>query len=298
MTSYKHDGKVGPWAREKLDCLQKYLKAYATILHKQEWCRGYFYVDAFAGSGRSDIRDYAKSETGESLIELDEISNANAIDQEYRDYVDGSPLVALRTEPAFTKCLFIEQNHQRANTLAARCSSEFDSARYTIKTGDANQELLALCRWHWNGYRAVAFVDPYAMQVEWSTVNAIARARAIEIIINLPMQTAVHRLLPREGAISTQNANRLNRFFGTETWQSEFYSSERTLFGEVIRKNAPSSKLLEFYRRNLLNIFRYVSDARIVRNTRGSPLYYLMHAGHNKTGQTIINDILNQGEAI
>ena len=45
---------VGPWAREKLDRLGMYLSAYTTVLKAQSrWCRGYVYVDAFAGAGRS-----------------------------------------------------------------------------------------------------------------------------------------------------------------------------------------------------------------------------------------------------
>jgi hypothetical protein len=33
---------VGPWAREKLECLGKYLAAYTIILRKQHWLKGYF----------------------------------------------------------------------------------------------------------------------------------------------------------------------------------------------------------------------------------------------------------------
>ena len=47
---------VGPWAQEKLECLRKYLHAYTTILSKQHWPKGYIYIDAFAGTGRSKVR--------------------------------------------------------------------------------------------------------------------------------------------------------------------------------------------------------------------------------------------------
>ena len=47
---------VGPWVQEKLEYLRKYLHAYTTILSKQQWLKGYFYIDAFAGPGTLKIR--------------------------------------------------------------------------------------------------------------------------------------------------------------------------------------------------------------------------------------------------
>ena len=51
---------VGPWAREKLECLRKYLHAYTTIFNetkkKRRWPEGYFYINAFAGPGTLKVR--------------------------------------------------------------------------------------------------------------------------------------------------------------------------------------------------------------------------------------------------
>ena len=48
--------QVGPWAREKLDHLRRYLVEYTKkILSKQPWCEQYIYIDAFAGSGEGTI---------------------------------------------------------------------------------------------------------------------------------------------------------------------------------------------------------------------------------------------------
>ena len=51
---------VGAWAREKLECLRKYLHAYTTIFNetkkKRRWPEGYFYINAFAGPGTLKVR--------------------------------------------------------------------------------------------------------------------------------------------------------------------------------------------------------------------------------------------------
>ena len=59
---------VGPWAQEKLDCLRKYLHAYTTILSKQRWPKGYFYIDAFAGTGRSKVRRQNTEDSAKELL--------------------------------------------------------------------------------------------------------------------------------------------------------------------------------------------------------------------------------------
>ncbi|MFN4180821.1 MAG: three-Cys-motif partner protein TcmP, partial [Armatimonadota bacterium] len=50
---------VGKWTEEKLELLEKYLRAYATIMNKQKrtWLKAFHYIDAFAGSGRVRAKD-------------------------------------------------------------------------------------------------------------------------------------------------------------------------------------------------------------------------------------------------
>jgi three-Cys-motif partner protein len=45
---------VGPWAREKLEALGRYLDFYTKVLKNQTWRT--VYVDAFAGGGRAVVR--------------------------------------------------------------------------------------------------------------------------------------------------------------------------------------------------------------------------------------------------
>jgi len=43
--------KIGIWSEIKLDIIKEYANAFTTIMKNKEWCRGYVYIDAFAGSG-------------------------------------------------------------------------------------------------------------------------------------------------------------------------------------------------------------------------------------------------------
>ena len=84
ITSNEREDLIGKWSLEKLELLHKYLAGYLTVLTKQSWCRGYEYIDAFAGTGEPKTKDEQK-------------------------YVDGSPRIALGLTPSFTQYHFIEQ---------------------------------------------------------------------------------------------------------------------------------------------------------------------------------------------
>ncbi len=43
--------KVGYWSELKLEIVEKYAKAYSSILKKQSFLKGIAYVDAFSGMG-------------------------------------------------------------------------------------------------------------------------------------------------------------------------------------------------------------------------------------------------------
>ena len=46
---------------------------------------------------------------------------------------------------------------------------------------NANLEIQNLCNKDWRSRRAVLFLDPYGMQVEWKTIEAIAATKAIDL---------------------------------------------------------------------------------------------------------------------
>ncbi len=59
-----------------------------------------------------------------------------------------------------------------------------------------------------------------------------------------------------------------------------------------------STKLLEWYRGRLREIFGNVSTARLIKNTRGNPLYYLIWAGLHKKDLKSAEHILSKGERV
>jgi three-Cys-motif partner protein len=100
----------GDWTEQKLERLQKYLKAYTTIFTKNERAQSLIpiYVDAFAGTGyRTSPLQLTKS------LKLFEEFTEPEVD----NFLKGSARLALEVEPSFQKYIFIEQNTARVEEL-------------------------------------------------------------------------------------------------------------------------------------------------------------------------------------
>ena len=153
----------------------------------------------------------------------------------------------------------------------------------------------------WKENRALVFLDPFGMQVPWSTLELLAGTEAIEVFLNFPVGMAIQRLLPRDpDKISRQRGTMLDDYFGSSDWANIVYRSRQTLFGEDAEEKIEKSgeRLLKWYRDRLKKAFGNASKAALIRNTRNGHLYYLLLASPNKTGVKIADEILSAGEII
>ena len=297
--------EVGPWARDKLERLRKYLNAYTTIMRKQRWCQGYVYVDAFAGPGEHRVRQTQKPtrSVGFQTMLLDIARHAQD-DDEQREFIAGSPRIALEIEHPFTWYVFVEKDPERVRHLQ-RLREEFGETRnIVIRQRDCNgyllERLVENSKIDWSKWRAVVFLDPFGMQVPWSTIEALGRTGAIEVFLNLPVGMAIQRLLLRSGRFTPRQRSKLDSYFGSPEWYEVLYRKETNLFGQEdqVKIEESGRALLDWYRRRLREVFGYASKASLIRNTRGGHLYYLLLATPNKTGARIASDILGAGERV
>lgn len=275
----------GDWTSAKLDAVGKYLAAYTTALKNQPFEK--VYIDAFAGTGyRESPR--AKLAAPDSHPSLFQDNDAES-DSESNAFLDGSASVALKTLPSFDRLIFIERMAERCDSLRRLAADRADlTDRVSILNGDANTELLRLCDEGWKRRRAVLFLDPYGMSVEWRTIEAIARTRAIDLWVLFPSGIGVNRLLPKSGNVPDGWSRRLDSIFGTHDWHDEFYRVERrpTLFGDEDKAvKAGLDRIGAFFINRLQTIFAGVEPKPgILYNSRNSPMYLLCFAVSNPSG--------------
>lgn len=276
----------GDWTTTKLEVLAKYLCAYTTALKKQPFTKTY--IDAFAGTG------YRKTTEESSAGPL----FADWADQVPHELLDGSARIALKSDPSFDRFIFIEKSRKRCKALR---QLEFEFPEHdnniAVLQGDANVEIQKLCRGPWASQRAVLFLDPYGMQVEWPTIEAVAKTQAIDLWLLFPLGIGVNRLLTKSGEIDKPWIRRLNLLLGTEDWYDEFYKIEYTptLFGgenERIEK-ASNETIGRYFNNRLKSIFAGVAEPGFLRNSVGCPLYLLCFAASNERGSKIALRIAN-----
>jgi three-Cys-motif partner protein len=282
----------GDWTTEKLERLGKYLSAYTKILSKYGY--SYFYVDAFAGTGYRELKDF---DDQQSLL-LPELA-----DIEPQEFLRGSARIALECKPAFQKYIFIEKDEEKLAELKTRLCTQFPEKIEKMKfiPGDANVEIRKLCRNDWRSNRAVLFLDPFGMQVTWPTIEAIAKTKAIDLWILFPLGVAVNRMLTRDGKINEKWKSKLDEIFGSADWYNEFYEANPQigLFAEAneMRKTADFSVIQDYYVNRLRTIFPHVAENPLqLYNSRNIPLYTLFFAAGNpkggKTAVKIAQDIM------
>lgn len=270
----------GDWTQEKLDNLRGYLVSYRSIFANNDRAKFFttWYVDAFAGSG--SITTTTQSVSTYSFLDEPE--------EEQKRFLDGSAKIALGLDSPFHKYLFIEASRKRAEELSAMVNSQFPTLEksVTVKVEDANEAIRNWCATrNWTKERAVVFLDPYGMQVQWETIQALAETKGVDLWYLFPFAT---RLLRNDQKIDDAWARRLDMLFGTKDWHSRFYPvrQQQTLFGlvDTTERDATEANIQAFIEERLRTCFVGVARSRILRNSLKSPLYALCFAASNTRG--------------
>jgi three-Cys-motif partner protein len=278
----------GDWTDAKLQVLEGYLRGYTTALKDKPSRDRPFqkvYIDAFAGTG------YRESCTGTSTTPL----FPDLADEEPQGLLDGSARVALKNSPRFDHYVFIDRSAKRCLHLEDLKKEFPELARdIFIRKGDANDEIQKMCERNWRASRAVLFLDPYGMQVDWKTIESVAKTEAIDLWLLFPLGIGVNRLLTKSGDIPDTWRRRLDSLLGTEEWYDEFYKVTKVqdLFGDMQEQvnKASMETIGRYFVDRLKTIFPsagVTDNPGVLRNSANNPLYLLCFAAGNKRGGPI-----------
>ena len=277
----------GDWTEQKLECVSKYLHSYTQIMKDRDF--HFAYIDAFAGTGYRELK--------------------HSEDIEIPSFLAGSARKALEINPPFKEYVFIEENEDSYVELK-NLADEFPNRNIECKNANANQCLTDLCeKREWRTNRALVFLDPYGMEVEWTTIELIARTQAIDLWSLFPIGMGVSRLLKNDGKISMSHRRKLNRFFGTDDWFDKFYQLARqgSLFNdenEVEKRDDILAEIEQYFLKRLGSVFARVAENPLpLRNSKNSLMYLLCFAAGNpnapnalKIAQEILEGVRNTAQ--
>ena len=267
MTSQKFGGD---WTAKKLNIFTSYLDAYLIALQNQKFKK--IYIDAFAGTGEIETSD------GEA-------------------YLAGSAKRALSAEKRFDYYYFIESDESKASELEHMIDTEFPHLKRftTVYRGDANEKLGKIINdidWRFN--RGLLFLDPYATQVDWATLERVAGTKSIDVWYLFPF-SALNRMLPKNGKYGSWE-NTIDRLLGDNGWRTEFYKKDPqvSLFDlglidggedeDRVIKDASLEHIKEYLISRLETTFPCVSNnPRIFKNSKESTMFLFCFAISNES---------------
>jgi three-Cys-motif partner protein len=203
----------------------------------------------------------------------------------------------LSAERRFDHYYFIESDESKASELEHMIDTEFPHLKRftTVYRGDANEKLSKIINdIDWRFSRGLLFLDPYATQVDWATLERVAGTKSIDVWYLFPF-SALNRMLPKNGKYGSWE-NTIDRLLGDNSWRTEFYKKDPQLSlfdlgvidgGEEedrLVKDASPEHIKEFLISRLKTIFSCVSNnPRIFKNSKNSPMFLFCFAISNES---------------
>lgn len=250
------------WTLIKLEIISDYITSYVKVMKNINFklC----YIDAFAGSGR--------------------VSNKMGAD------MTGSALRAL--DFTFDRYIFFEKDEslfmELKDNLENHPAYEKKKDSIIVQRGDCNDALSEQITAFNKSWRGVAFLDPYAMDLDWTTLVQLKQTGIFDIWYLIPYM-AIVRNLERTTERNVSSFNAVTRFLGTEDWfnclyikdtQNRLFESEsdsETFFRVRL------DKILEYIKGRLCDLFGngLLDDFRELKNSKNSTIFFLSFACSN-----------------
>jgi three-Cys-motif partner protein len=265
--------EIGPWTEVKLEILKRYAVEYSKILASQAspafW---HVYIDAFAGTGVHLSRT-----SGEMVL--------------------GSPLNALLVQPPFKEYHLIDLDGDKIIALRGLVGDRKD---VHLHHGDCNRVLLdeVFPRVRFTDFRrGLCLLDPYKLTLNWKVIKEAGSMQSLDVFINFPIHDINRTVLHHDPErVSQTNVERMNAFWGDESWKDVAYEKIPTLFGDVDLEKISNPKFAEAFRKRLGKVagFRRVPEPLPMKNSKGATVYYLFFASQKGTAEEIVTYIFDK----
>ncbi|SDM31610.1 three-Cys-motif partner protein TcmP [Allokutzneria albata] len=256
----------GWWTEHKLQILEDYLQAFAVA---SSGTRERIYLDLFAG-----LLENRSRENNEEIF--------------------GSVHRALKVRPPFTHIQLFELPAAARRLETALRDIAPGRRNIRVHHGDCNRtitsalEELAPVRWA----PTFAFVDQYAAEVHWSTLEQVAKFRRGKTKAEMWILFGTS-FLPRGLEIGQEHMNaefgdRLTDMYGSEEWQPIVHAQRRGILSPMEAR----FELVNLMRWRLERELGYKeTHAFTMKNTGGADLYHMIFVSDHHAGNKIMRHL-------
>lgn len=170
----------------------------------------------------------------------------------------------------------------------------------TIYEGDCNKILIddvfPLIEWK-RRERALCLLDPYGLHLKWDVIYKAGMMKCIEIFLNFPvMDMNMNALLRNREKVDQRQIDRMNNFWGDESWQKIAYDTTGDLFGHPEKVNNANYVIAQAFKERLKFVagFDHVPEPIPMRNNINRTIYYIFFAAHKPVSKKIVKSIFEK----
>lgn len=254
---------VGPWAEKKYNLMGGYAAIFNNGIKNKFSNR--VYIDLFAGAGYAPIK-------GKNKI------------------VKSSALIALSLPQPFTHYIFCEMDQDRIHALKKRVKREYPtkfSSSYFLE-GDSNEnieEVVQIVNSFQGSTISFAFVDPFSLNLHFSTVEKLSRVGKVDFLILLALQMDANRNFIY---YSEADNKKVDLFIGKDNWREPFKNME-------VSRNDFISYLAKVYDENMHRLGYKVKNEglkpKVDAEQYNLALYYLAFYSKHELGNKFFKEI-------
>lgn len=241
----------GKWTIEKLAIINEYLDFFTKALGKLNVKK--IYVDAFAGSGKVELKDGRE--------------------------IEGSAIIALKYN--FDEYHFVEIEQSKIESLRTTIIEKYPNKINAVcfYNGDCNIELRGILDKSVTPYtRSVIFLDPFSMEIDREIIEKVSKNSYVDLWLLFPLQ-ALLRCLRKEGIPKEANRQAVSNIFGSDKWIEECYikNPQLSLFEDIEfpENRIDYNKLRLYIENSLKNLFPNVHHFKLLTNEKNAPLFLL-----------------------
>lgn len=241
--------EVGEWSKDKHHFLLRYIDAFTTAMRNKHW-QGLHYIDLFAGAG------------------IERLKRSHRLDW-------GSPLIAAQARYPFAGLHLCEKDPQKHRALEARLNRLASAPSFRALVGDANEEVAEIVGKIRPKSLSLAFLDPYGLHLDYSTLESLAGIRA-DLVIYFPDRVDADRNW-RAYYWDNPDSN-LDRVLGPGVdWRTELAQAPA---------RRRTERLLRAYQSQISQLGYTEFEWEAIPSS-GARLYWLIFCSRHKAGSTI-----------
>jgi three-Cys-motif partner protein len=253
--------EVREWSLEKYKLVGSYCDIFTSGM-KNKWNQ-LVYIDLFAGAGFVKIK-----ETGKVF--------------------KNSALLAMSLPVKFTKYILCEQDPQKCEALNARVLRDYPEINFEIIPGDSNKNVDKVIKAippysKGNTLLPFCFVDPYSLNLHFSTIKALANGLMDFLILQ-----ALHMDANRNFDVYIREENKkIEDYLGVKNWRELLESGSPTYKKDFVRF------LADQYQSQMVRLgYQEAKHMHHIKsNERNLPLYYLAFYSKHSQGVNFFKEV-------